>query len=197
MNYQEEFQTVQLIRNSNAETRGVDAFALALIKTERQMRKLVTHLVFQFPCFSESDITELRGALADNKKVYFEGMINGFDLICLKSIKDLVGGDHDKLKTLINESIEHRNKIFHGQLTGKYLIREELFAYADGIGQWCKSLSESGEREIGYNGFVRNSFQKSSRNELSKTFKISFGSIADYKQFITQNMERPILKVVK
>ena len=190
MSYQEEFYTVELIRNSNAETRGVDAFALALIKAERQMRKLVTHLVFQFPCFSESDIPELRGALAGNQRVYFDGLNKGFDSICSKSIKVLVGDNHDKLKALIKEAIEHRNKIFHGQLTGKYLSRDELLAYVDGIGEWCKSLSESAEREIGYNGFARNSFQKSSRHELSKSFKIIFNSIQDYETFITEKMQR-------
>lgn len=190
MSYQVEFQTIELIRNSDAETRGVDAFALALIKAERQIRKLVTHLVFQFPCFSESDIPGLREALAKSKKVYFGGLINGFDSIFSKSIKELVGEKHDELKELILESIEHRNKIFHGQLTDQSLSRGKLFAYVDGIGEWCRSLSESAEREIGYNGFARGSFQKSSRNELSKTFKISFSTIKDYNQFIAENMEK-------
>lgn len=42
----EEFSTVDLLLGSGAETRAVDAFALALIKAERQARKLVTHLVY-------------------------------------------------------------------------------------------------------------------------------------------------------
>ena len=127
MSYQEEFHTVELIRNSNAETRGVDAFALALIKAERQVRKLMTHLVFQFPCFSKSDTPELREVLANNRNIYFDGFIQGFDSICSKSIKELVGEKHDELKNLICESIEHRNKIFHGQLTNNNLSRDKLF----------------------------------------------------------------------
>lgn len=47
MNTNHEFDTVGLIVNSTSETRGVDAFALATIKAERQLRKLFTHLVFQ------------------------------------------------------------------------------------------------------------------------------------------------------
>lgn len=76
MSFKDEFVTVDLIKAFNAETGGVDAFALALIKAERQMRKLVTHLVFQFPCFQSNDVIKLRTALANNPRVYFEGFIN-------------------------------------------------------------------------------------------------------------------------
>ena len=47
-----EFRTVDLIVASSAETRGVDAFALSVIEAERQIRRLVTHLVYQFPSFA-------------------------------------------------------------------------------------------------------------------------------------------------
>jgi hypothetical protein len=154
------------------------------------MRKLVTHLVFQFQCFSESDIPALRETLANNRDVYFEGLNKGFDSIYPKSIREMVGESYDKLIGLINESIGHRNKIFHGQLTDKYLSREELFAYVDEIEEWCRRLSDAAEQELGYNGFVRNSFQKSSRNEFYKTFKVSFESIADYKSFVKEIMQR-------
>ena len=66
MSFEHEFRTVDLIVGSTCETRGVDAFTLSLIKAERQMRKLVTYLVYQFPCFSESDIPGLRDALGKN-----------------------------------------------------------------------------------------------------------------------------------
>jgi hypothetical protein len=189
MSCQEEFATVNLIRNSTADTRGVDSFTLALVKAERQMRKLVTHLVFQSPCFSESDIPDLIKALADNQSVYFEGLNNGFDAIFPKSIRELVGDSYDKLFAQIKESIAHRNKIFHGQLTGKALTREELFAYVDGIEEWCRLLSEAAEFEIGYRGFT-DSFQKSSREELSKVLKVTFNSIQDYETFITEKLQR-------
>jgi hypothetical protein len=65
MSYLEEFSTVDLIVGSTAETRGVDAFALSLIKAERQIRRLMTHLVYQFPCFRSTDIEDLRGVLAN------------------------------------------------------------------------------------------------------------------------------------
>jgi len=39
-----EFATVDAVVASGAETLGVDAFALSLIKAERQMRRLFTHM---------------------------------------------------------------------------------------------------------------------------------------------------------
>ena len=64
MSCEQEFQTVDLIVKSDAETRGVDAFALSLIKAERQIRKLFTYLMFQFPAFTVSDFANFRSALA-------------------------------------------------------------------------------------------------------------------------------------
>ena len=60
MSYKAEFKTVDLVMQSLAKTRGVDAFALALIKAERQIRKLFTHLIYQFPCFGSSNVRTLR-----------------------------------------------------------------------------------------------------------------------------------------
>jgi hypothetical protein len=94
----QEFQTVDLIVNSLARTRGVDAFTPSLLKAEQQMRKLVTHLVYQFPCFGRADVPVLRQALADNTAVYFKGVEKGFNALYPKSIGDLVGSDYTNLK---------------------------------------------------------------------------------------------------
>ena len=64
----------------SAESRGVAAFALSVIKAERQIRKLFTHLVFQAPAFDSADIQNLRKVLADNRDVYFEGFIAGWTI---------------------------------------------------------------------------------------------------------------------
>jgi hypothetical protein len=53
MSYSAEFESVNLIVQSQTGTRGVDAFALALIKAECQIRRLFTYLIYQFPCRSE------------------------------------------------------------------------------------------------------------------------------------------------
>jgi hypothetical protein len=97
MSYTREFATVDLIVNSNAQTRGVDAFSLSLIKAERQLRRLVTHLVYQFPCFGTNDVPQLRATLYDNRRVYFEGFESGFNALYPKTIEDLVETEYDRL----------------------------------------------------------------------------------------------------
>lgn len=191
MSYTEEFATISLIKASGAKTRGVDSFALSLIKAERQIRKLLTYLVFQYPCFTYADISVLKDTLSKNRQVYFEGVIKGFDAIYPKSVESLVGVKHQELRDKINKATQYRNKIFHGQLTRDNLSRTELFSYVDNISEWCRLLADGAENEIGYNGFTRNSFQKSSKNKIYDSFKISFQSVDDYKVFIKNNMQRP------
>ncbi len=190
MSYTEEFQTVDIIVRSSAETRGVDAFALTLIKAERQLRKLFTHLIFQYPCFTAGDVPRLRETLGNNRNAYFEGFERGFNTIWVRSIQDLIGGDYTRLHSRIEDAIRYRNKIFHGQLTDHYLGRAELMEYVSDIRLWCESLARSAEAEIGYDGFARDSFQKDKSGSLAEEFKVQINSIEDYREFIASHVQR-------
>lgn len=190
MSFDNEFSTVRLLQNSSAETRGVDAFTLSVIKAERQMRKLITHLVFQYPCFSNDDIIALKEKLAENRRVYFNGMIVGFDAIYPVSVEHMIGDKYETLLSEISKATKHRNKIFHGQLTGQELSRQDLFFYVDRIMQWCELLSIAAQDKIGYDGFARNSFMKSIKTDIHDEFQEKIKSIDDYEKFITDNMQR-------
>jgi hypothetical protein len=190
MSIAEEFATVSLILNSQAETRGVDAFALSLIKAERQVRKLVTHLVYQFPVFGPGDVSALRGALGASRRVYFEGFLAGFDALYSRSVQELVGSEYARLKGRVDEAIDHRNKIFHGQLTARSLTRQDLVDLATDIKVWCTTLGAGAGAEVGHDGFGRNSFQKSAMLDLWKRCRVQFGSVADYQAFISAHMDR-------
>jgi len=50
----------------------VDPFALALLKAERQMRRLFTHLVYQSSAFDRADVCSLRDVLVENRNIYFQ-----------------------------------------------------------------------------------------------------------------------------
>lgn len=190
MSYKEEFRTVDLIIGPPAETRAVDAFALSLVKAERQIRKLVTHLVYQFPCFGKSDVSRLRDTLAKNNKVYFEGCERGFDALYPRSVKELIGKDYERLRSRLEEANKHRNKIFHGQITGVGLKRKDLLYFVDDIRKWCEILAHGCLSEFQYDGFGRNSFRKSDVSQLWKRFKISLRDVKDYEDFIRNKMER-------
>jgi hypothetical protein len=189
-NYSQEFETVDVVINSTARTCGVDAFALSVIKTERQIRKLVTHLIYQFPCFGPGDIPSLRQTLVDNRRVYFDGFENGFNALYPRSISELVGGDYQRLHDRIREAVDHRNKIFHGQLTSYNLTHDDLLAYVGDVRTWCKTLAGSALTEFGYDGFAWNSFRKSAIRDLEKRLNIQIANVAEYEEFVRQYMQR-------
>ena len=100
-----------------------------------------------------------------------------------------MGDDHDRLRDRLIEATDHRNKIFHGQHTSRYLTREDLLDYVTDIRTWCKALAQSALAEIHYDGFARNSFQKSQVSNLSQRFKVQFKGVRCYERFIRQHME--------
>ena len=190
MNVDEEFKTVDAIVASNAATHAVDAFALSLIKCERQARKLFTHLVFQFPAFRKTDVPALRAALEANRRVYFDGVLAGFNALYPQSIETLVGPDYRRLKRRLDEASRHRNKIFHGQLTARGLRRRDLVSLVSDIRMWCAHLASGASKEFGYDGFGRNSFTKSGNADFWRRFKVQFSNVLDYEVFIRQHMQR-------
>lgn len=141
MSYSTEFKTVDLLVSSSADTRAVDAFALSLIKAERQLRRLFTYLVYQFPCFNAADISQLKEALG-RERVYFEGIERGINTLCSCTVQDLVGPDYARLRQRLNDAIDYRNKIFHGQLTADRLSREDLFVLVSDIRTWLSAPIE-------------------------------------------------------
>ncbi len=142
MSYEREFATVDLLLDSKtAETRGVDVFALCIIKMERQLRRLFTFSIFQFPCFTYASVPDLKAALAD-ERIYFEGFIKGFEALHPMSIADLIGSDYSRLQSLPAVVTKHRNKIFHGQITGQELSRETLLDYVSDLREWCRLLGD-------------------------------------------------------
>ena len=188
--YEDEFSTVELILKSGAETRGVDAFALSLIKAERQARRLLTFLVFQSPAFGTADGRALRKTLASSKQVFFAGLIAGIDALAPLTVRDLVGPEYDRLWARFVEFARHRNKIFHGQLTVVGVRRNQLLQNVHDIQLWCESLGRGGVQELGYDGFDRNSFRKSTIGDLSSRLRIQIGSHQDYVTFLRAHMER-------
>jgi hypothetical protein len=185
----EEFATVDLILRSDSETRAVDAFALSLIKAERQIRKIFTHLVFQSPAFDKRDVQALRDTLVD-RRVYFANFISGINVLYENSVEQLIGPEYPHLKNRMDEATLHRNKIFHGQLTALGLRREDLESLSNDIRAWCKALGRGSSAEIGYDGFGRNSFQKSQTPNLIARCRVQISSQTEYREFIRKNMER-------
>jgi hypothetical protein len=184
-----EFSVVELVLDSEFETRGIDAFALSVIKAERQMRRLFTYLVYQSPTVTAVDIPALRAVLGASRRVYFEGFQSGINNLLQTSIRELIGAGFDELNARMSEAIEVRNKIFHGQLTDRWLSTSDLLEYVAKIRRWCELLATSALHEIGYDGFMRNSFQKS-EIDISHKLQRHIAGVAGYKEFLATYVER-------
>lgn len=192
MSYADEFAIIDTILKSNGETRAVDAFALSLIKAERQARKLFTHLVYQFPAFGQAEVQGLRRTLAANRRVYFDGLLAGLDTLSPVSVKELIGPDYDRLSARFTEFKSYRDKIFHGQVTIEGLSRQDLLAAVEDIWLWCRALDAGATREFGCGGFIRNSFKKSVRMDLGRRLRIQLNGLDEYATFIDRYMVRTV-----
>lgn len=187
-NFKSDFGTVDLILESSYETRGVDAFALSIIKTEKQIRRVFTYLIFQNPTYSIKDYNELRRTLASNTKIYFTGFISGIDLILPQSLKHIYGENYENDIQKVVEFTKERNKIFHGQITKDGLTRDDLISRVEHLKVWCENISEKLIVEIGYDGFS-DSYKKSSLDLKLKNLD-KFDTIEKYSGFLKKEVQR-------
>ncbi|MGQ8869407.1 hypothetical protein [Myroides sp. TSA_177.3] len=184
MNFENEFSTVNLILNSQHNTRGIDAFILSHIKIEKQIRRIFTFLIYQHPVFTNKDIPQLRETLASNTKMYFENFIIGINQIYQKSIEEMYGDHYTEDLIEIRKIIRIRNKIYHGQITSSGLSRSSLIEKINFLKKWGIKFEEIFDNEIGYSGFS-NSFKKSDK-QLNLINLDKFSNIENYKIFLSE-----------
>ncbi|WP_396178899.1 hypothetical protein [Flavobacterium sp.] len=163
-NFESEFEVIGYLLNSNNESRAIDSFSLSLLKIEKQIRKIFTHLIYQYECFEPSDKIKIINILSANNNIYFRHLISGINLIYIKEIKDIYGFGYEVDYNSISNLKSFRNKIFHGQLTGQELNRTDLTEFVTIMKRWSKQIAESFHDEINYDGFERNSLKKSKKN---------------------------------
>lgn len=191
MSVEEEFATVALVLRSGTKTCGVDAFALSLIKAEKQARRLVTYLVYQHPWCGQATVSALKQVLESSTRVYFKGLLAGWDALYPRSVEQLVGASYTRLRARLDEASKHRNKIFHGQLTAQGLGTGDLEALVRDIHAWCDALGGGALAEVGYDGCGRNSFRKSSHaTVLCSKYKVQLADVGAYRRFVQKHMER-------
>jgi hypothetical protein len=166
---EQEFETVELILQSSARTKNVDAFCLTWIKFERQLRKLTANILYQSTAFPESDENSkqaLRAALLAKNNIKHDHFIGGIRRLTGQTMKEIIGERHRELRMAVNQAYDFRNKIMHGQQTGQNLDKEQLSSAHTKVREWCTILAQEGTRRFGYDGFARNSLQKTRREDL-------------------------------
>jgi hypothetical protein len=118
----------------------------------------------------------------------------GINRLIPYSTNELIGNDYQHLRSRLSQAIDYRNKIFHGQLTTDELERDELIALVNDLRKWCETLANSALARVGYDGFKRNSFQKSTDTKISNIYITQIKNIEEYAVFINQHVQRQRMK---
>lgn len=181
----DEFLTVDLLLQSSAETRAVDAFVISWVKLEKQLRRLIQNLVFQHPDIDgkQKEHKEyLLKAILAKKTGNHDRFIGAIYRLSGVSVKEIIGDQYKPLKKKIDKSYKHRQKIFHGQQTGDSLERSDLEDCIEAIRFWCERLAIGSSKKFGYDGLSRNSLRKNIHSDISD--KVSHALPNDWKEFI-------------
>jgi len=189
MCYLKEFSTVNLLLDSNLVTSRTDAFCLSYIKAEKQLRKIFTYLIYQFPIFNRGDTKNLRETLASYNHIYTKGFVDGINNLYITTVKQVYGREFDNDFDQIKNLRQYRNKIFHGAITGQGMQISDLEFCINILKKWCKTIELGFKKEIGFGGFERNSFRKSSNVDLSN-YRTQITSLEDYRDYISNHMDR-------
>lgn len=166
-----EFLTVDILLQSEAKTRAVDAFAISWVKVEKQLRRLTSNLVFQHSIFRDgvdNHKDALRNAISKKKTTNHHRFIGAIYRLSGCSVKEMVGDPYKLLKKDIDTSHGYRNKILHGLQTGQSLSRSELEEYIMSMRKWCELLADGASTRIGYDGFSSNSLRQNGKEDITE-----------------------------
>ena len=185
-NVQEEFATIDLLLPSNTLTGRTDAFILAWVKIEKQIRRIFTYVVYQSPAFSSKD--DIIKIIASNPRLYFENFVKGFDALYPTPFDQIIGSRYAKFMKDFARIKKYRNKILHGQLTGLALDAAKLTTEVELMREWVSLVAEKMCAEIGYDGVEPNAFRKSNVKNFSSRYNRNIQDAKDLKSFVAQFM---------
>jgi hypothetical protein len=187
--FEEDFATIQLLLESKTKTGRTDAFILAYAKLEKQVRRIFTFIIYQYPAFSLSNYREIENTVASKNYLDFDNFIKGFDALYPTSFGSIVG--HELYTLFINTDFprinSYRNKIIHGQVTGNKLSAHDLEKEVNTIKDWCLRLSETMMAEISFDGFG-DSIKKNRKRDLASIYRTAISTAQELDTFIEANM---------
>lgn len=149
-------------------------------------------MVFQHPEFNLSHYQKILDVIATKGDLYFVNFIKGFDGIYPLTFESIVGSALYKqfLSTDFPRITKLRNKILHGQPTGKNLSASDLKSEIEVMQKWCQAVSESMMKEIGFDGLEWNSFRKNHDKDLVSTYRVKISDLNALDTLIKTNMKR-------
>lgn len=157
---QEEFATVVAVWESGGATMAVDSLLLTWVKYEKQLRRLFSFLVFQHPEVNKKTVQEIVNILAKCSKLNPVTITQAINALNAGTVEEFVGESYSKLSLEIARIKLMRNKLMHGQLTGKNVAAKQIQIDVHLLIEWVAALAAGAKNKIGYDGFSRNTFRK-------------------------------------
>jgi hypothetical protein len=147
-----EFQTVDYLLDSSYRTKTTDAFILAYVKFEKQMRRLVFYLLRRNGVSQET-----LEAFSGKKRLEYNTLQSYFRILHGRSLfevlDDYIGKETRKVLWVhVDGYRKERNKILHGLLTGKVLSTSEVKLRVNNLRTWCEEVGKAMKKEIEYDG---------------------------------------------
>jgi len=170
-----EFATVEAIWGTDGETRRVDALVLSWVKYEKQLRRLFSFFVFQHPKITASTLDAVIAAFADNRNLSPETCISGIKDLGVTPLPKLLGSSYAQLWAEIKRIKKNRNKLIHGQITGKGIKSPQLEQDVIHLVNWISAVAQAADAAFGYDGLRRNTYvaAKASANILVQNYPFS------------------------
>lgn len=179
-----EFASIEALWKSDAKTRRVDALLLSWIKYEKQLRRLFCFLVFQHPNIGQKEIDQMIAVIAANSQLFPETLIAGIQELGVKPLSDLLGARWTALSRELARIKDYRNKLMHGQMTGRGLSSDYLERDVIVIVNWIHSLGEAARSEYGYDGVGRNTYRHAKAGGTQIVQKYPFNTIEEFEKWL-------------
>ena len=179
-----EFATIEALWKSDAKTRRVDALLLSWIKYEKQLRRLFCFLVFQHPNIDQKEIDQMIAVIAANGQLFPETLIAGTQELGVKPVSELLSSRWTVLSKELMRIKDYRNKLMHGQMTGRRLSSDYLERDVIVMVDWIHSLGEAARSEYGYDGVGRNTYRHAKAGGAQVVRKYPFSTPEEFESWL-------------
>lgn len=182
----QEFATVDALWNSNGSTRRVDALLLCWVKYEKQLRRLFCFLVFQHPHINEKTVEQVVSVLVENNDLYPETFIKGIAALKVTSVEELLGASYQGLQPDMKRIKAYRNKLMHGQVTGKKISSRQIERDVGVLIHWVSALAAGAEAKFGYDGIRRNTYRSAKASATIAVDHFPFSNATEFRAWLRE-----------
>lgn len=179
-----EFSTVEILWQTSAKTRRVDALILTWVKYEKQLRRLFSFFVFQHPNISADKLDDVISAFVQNRNLNPETFISGIRQLGVTPIPALLGDAYSRLWPEIKRIKQYRNKIMHGQITGQGITSAQLEKDVTLLVEWIAEVGDAAANVFGYDGISRNTFIAAKASAKISVQDYPFSTPAELKKWL-------------